>query len=70
MKIIDYQLGDLKGTLYKYGEGYKYKIRYKKEIIAQQYTYMLKKEECYDKMLKEMENIIGFNKTLFDLEKL
>lgn len=69
-KIRDYQLGDLKGTLYKYGDGYTYKIRYNKNIVARQYTYMYSKEDCFNKMKQEMQYLLDIQSTLLDFDKL
>lgn len=69
-KIHDISLGELKGTLYKTGDGYHYKIRKGKTIIAQSYTYMFDKVACNNKMIDNMKIITGLNKTLFDVEKM
>lgn len=69
-KIHDIVLGDLKGTLYKTGDGYHYKIKHGKTIVAQSYTYMLDKVACNNKMIDNMKLITKLDKTLFDLEKM
>lgn len=70
IKIHDIQLGSLKGTLYKTGDGYHYKIRYGRTIVAQSYTYMLDKVACNNKMIDNMKIITELDKTLFDLDKM
>lgn len=69
-KIHDLELGQLKGTLYKSGDGYTYKIRKGNVVIARQYTYMFDKVACNNKMIDNMKIITGLDKTLFDLDKI
>ena len=69
-KIHDISLGNLKGTLYKTGEGYNYKIRHGKTVVAQSYTYMFDKVACNNKMIDNMKIIAELDKTLFDLDRM
>lgn len=73
-KILEYKLGDLRGVLSSYKDGYSYKIYYKNirksQVIGQSYVYLYDKDETYKRMLSDMKQIAGITKDLFDLEKL
>ena len=69
-KITSFTIGEFTGTLYLYKLGYGYKIVYKKKTVATSYVYFVSKELCFEKMCDELKILSGFNKNLFDLERI
>ena len=74
MKVLEHKIGDLRGILNQYKDGYEYKIYYKNikrsQLIGQSYVCLYDKDECYNKMVSDMKQIAGITKDLFDLSKL
>lgn len=59
MKLIEYHYRDIKGILFKTQIGYHYKI-YKQiegkyKAISQSYVYLHSRDECEQRMMKEIE---------------
>lgn len=74
MKLLEHKLGELRGILNQYKDGYEYKVYYKNikrsQLVAQSYVTFLDKDECYNRMIADMKQIAGITKDLLDLEKL
>ena len=74
MKILEHRIGELRGILSQYKDGYSYKIYYKNirksQVIGQSYVYLFDKDEVYKRMLTDMKQIAGITKDLFDLDKI
>lgn len=74
MKVLEHKIGNLRGIINQYKDGYEYKIYYKKirkaQLIGQSYVFLLDKDKCYENMINDMKQIAGITKDLFDLEKL
>lgn len=73
-KVLEHKIGELRGVLSQYKDGYCYKIYYKNirksQVIGQSYVYVYDKELCYNRMLNDMKQIAGITKDLFNLEQL
>lgn len=69
-KITSEQVGDFKGTVYLMKFGYTYKITYHRKVVDQSYVYFRYKDMCVEKMRDMLKVLAGFNKDLFDLERL
>lgn len=69
-KIMTERAGDFTGTVYLYSLGYGFKIVYHRKVVGRSYVYLTSKEDCVNKMLDELKFLSGFNKDLFDLERL
>lgn len=69
-RINSYMIGDFKGVQYLYKLGYGYKIYYGKKVVGLSYVYFADKNVCLNKMIDEMKMLSGFNKNLFDLERI
>lgn len=74
MKILETVIGDFRGIVTQYKDGYSYKIYYKKikrsEIVAQSYVYFLDKNVCIERMQSDMHQVLGITKDLFELDLL
>lgn len=70
-KIASYRLGELIGTIYLAKNlGYQYKIRKGKKTIAISYVYFNFLDDCKKRLDSDMNYLAGFDKQLFDLDKL
>lgn len=69
-KILSEQIGDFKGTVYLMNLGYTYKITYHRKVVDQSYVYLNDKNLAIERMKNSLRMLSGFNKDLFDLEKL
>lgn len=69
-KITSVKIGEFTGTLYLYNLGYGYKIKYHNKIVGTSYVYFNSKETCMEKMENDLKYFAGFNKDLFDLERI
>lgn len=69
-KITSEQIGDFKGAVYLTKLGYTYKITYHRRIVDQSYVYLKDKDICIQRMKDSLRMFTGFNKDLFDLERL
>ena len=70
-KISSYRLGDLIGTIYLAKNlGYQYKIRKGKKTIAISYVYFNFLDDCKKRLDFDMKYLAGFDKQLFDLDKI
>lgn len=68
--ICSKQIGEFKGTVYLYKYGYTYKIRYHRKVVDQSYVYLTSKELAIGRMENALKMLTGFNKDLFDLERI
>lgn len=70
-RISSYRLGNLIGTIYLAKNlGYQYKIRKGKKTIAISYVYFNFLDDCKKRLDSDMNYLAGFDKQLFDLDKL
>ena len=69
-KVYERKIGNFKGTVYLYDIGYGYKIRYGKEIVNRSYYYSINKEDMINEMDQVLKSLSGYDKDLFDLERL
>lgn len=69
-KIMSEKIGDFKGTVYLMSLGYTYKITYHRRVVDQSYVYLKDKELAIERMKESLKMLTGFNKDLFELEKL
>ena len=70
-KIASYRLADLVGTIYLMKNlGYQYKIRKGKKVIAISYVYFNFLDDCKARLDSDMNYLAGFDKHLFDLDKI
>lgn len=69
MIIQSINVGDFKANLYLYKLGYQYKIftkiNGKNTCVAQCYAYLFDRQECYNKMMADLNYTMGITKTLF-----
>lgn len=69
MIIQSITVGDFKANLYQYKLGYQYKIytkiKGKNTCVARCYAYLFNKDECYNKMIEDLEVTMGIAKDLF-----
>lgn len=74
MKILEQSIGDVRGVVYQYQDGYSYKVYQKKErkgtVVAQSYVYFLNKDECIDRMQSDIHQILGIVKDLLNFDKI
>ena len=63
-------VGDYKANLYLYKLGYQYKIftkiNGKNTCVSRSYAYLFDKEECYQKMMDDLNTTMDMVKLLFD----
>ena len=69
-KILTKEIGGLRGTVYLYSLGYGFKIVYNKKLVGRSYPFFKNMEDAVLKMVDEMKALSGFDKNLFDLEKI
>lgn len=70
IKVLESTIGEFKGTVYLYSLGYGYKIKYKKNLVDQSCVYFAQKQTAIDKMTSSLKELSGYNKSLFDLERM
>lgn len=62
------KIGDFTGKIYKNKEGYfTYKVKYDKTTVATSYVYLKDKDVCYNKMVADINMLMGIDKDLFTL---
>ena len=70
MLLLSIHEGDYKANLYQYKLGYQYKIftkiNGKNTCVSRSYAYLFNKEECYQKMMNDLNVTMGMVKLLFD----
>ena len=69
-KVLSEEIGGFKGTVYLMSLGYTYKITYHRKVVDQSYVYLVDENLAIERMKNSLRMLSGFNKDLFDLEKL
>lgn len=68
MLILTVMIGDFTGKMYKNKNGYfTYKVKYDKTTVASSYVYLKNKNVCYNKMIDDINMLMGIDKDLFTL---
>ena len=69
MLIFTLHSGDYYANLYQYKLGYQYKIytkiNGKRTCVARSYAYIFNRDECYQKMMEDLNVTMGIAKDLF-----
>lgn len=69
MLLFTLHSGDYYANLYQYKLGYQYKIytkiNGKRTCVARSYAYLFNRDECYQKMMEDLNVTMGIAKDLF-----